>query len=127
MTPPATSAAAPAVPPPSMPMHAGRAMTFTRMVIILGCGNAITPLAVDASLPALPSIGQALGADMSQAQLTISIFFFGLAIGQIFFGPLADRFGRRPALLAGIGLYVMASVVCALATSIEVLIAARLV
>lgn len=73
-------------------------------------------------LPALPAIGTELGGG---AQSSLAAFFAGLALGHLLHGPLADRFGRRPPLLAGLALYVAASVGCALAPSAEALVAAR--
>jgi len=76
-------------------------------------------------LPSLPDIARQLAASTAQVQLTISAYLIGFAIGQIFYGPLADRHGRKPVLLGALGLYCAASLACALAPSIEVLIAAR--
>jgi DHA1 family bicyclomycin/chloramphenicol resistance-like MFS transporter len=66
-------------------------------------------------------------APTAQVQLTISAYLFGFAVGQIFYGPLSDRHGRKPVLLAALGLYLVASIACALSTSIDMLIAARAV
>jgi DHA1 family bicyclomycin/chloramphenicol resistance-like MFS transporter len=87
---------------------------------------AITPLSIDMPLPALPDLARALGADVARAQLVISVFLLGFAGAQLVHGPLSDRFGRRPVLLGGIGLYLGASLVCRWAPSIEWLIAGRL-
>ncbi|HEU5101710.1 MAG TPA: Bcr/CflA family multidrug efflux MFS transporter [Roseiflexaceae bacterium] len=87
---------------------------------------AFGPLSIDMYLPSLPSLAQDFRADTAAAQLTLSIFFIGLAFGQMLYGPLADRYGRRPPLLIGCGLYAVASIACALATSIESLAALRL-
>jgi DHA1 family bicyclomycin/chloramphenicol resistance-like MFS transporter len=98
----------------------GRAMTA-----LLGLLTAMGPLSTDMYLPSLPFIGSHFGVDASQVQLTLSIFLVGFAIGQIFYGPLSDRFGRRPVLLIGLGLFALTSAGCMLATSIGWLIAAR--
>src|SRR5262249_60469845 len=70
---------------------------------------------------------RALGTDVATTQLTLSIFFFGFATAQILVGPLSDRFGRRPIIIIGMTGYTLASIVCAVTTTIETLIAARLV
>jgi DHA1 family bicyclomycin/chloramphenicol resistance-like MFS transporter len=78
-------------------------------------------------LASLPSISRLLDAPTSQVQLTISAYLIGFACAQVFYGPLADRHGRRPVLLAALGIYLVATVACALSFSIETLIAARFV
>jgi len=77
-------------------------------------------------LPSLPGLRRHFDADIAEVQLTLSIFLVGIALGQLVYGPLSDRFGRRPALMGGLLVYVLASVVCALAPGIPALIAARL-
>lgn len=99
--------------------------SLLRLTLILGALSAFTPLAVDMYLPGLPALERALDTDAGKVQLTLSIFFLGLAIGQLFYGPLSDRFGRRGPLLAGNLLYVAASIACALAPNVDSLIAAR--
>lgn len=88
--------------------------------------TAIGPLTVDMYLASLPSIGRLLNAPVSQVQLTVSAYLIGFAIAQVFHGPLADRHGRRPVLLVCLGIYLVATLACASAFSIETLIAARL-
>ena len=78
-------------------------------------------------LPAFPALARTLGATPGAVQATLSTYLVGLAIGQAIYGPLADRFGRRPPLVAGLLLYALASAGCALAPRIEVLIALRFV
>ncbi len=87
---------------------------------------ALGPISTDLYLPSLPGLERYFGADVARVQLTLSVFLVGLAAGQLAYGPLSDRLGRRPVLLAGVGLYVAASIGCALAPSIAALIAARL-
>lgn len=96
-----------------------------RLLLILGGLSAFGPLAIDLYLPAFPAIAQFFATDSEHVQLSLSAYFIGLALGQLFYGPLADRFGRRPPLLFGIGLFTVASVACALAPTLEWLIAAR--
>ncbi|QHS11410.1 Bcr/CflA family multidrug efflux MFS transporter [Sinimarinibacterium sp. NLF-5-8] len=83
-------------------------------------------MSIDMYLPALPSMQAHFGVSTGQIQLTLSIYFIGLAFGQLLYGPLADRFGRRALLLIGLGIYTVASVVCVLAPGIEVLSLGRL-
>jgi DHA1 family bicyclomycin/chloramphenicol resistance-like MFS transporter len=95
------------------------------LTLLLAMLTGLGPLSVDMYLPSLPDIVRLLRADPAQVQLTISVYLVGLACSQVFFGPLSDRRGRRPVLLAALGAYVLASLVCSVATSIEALIAAR--
>ncbi|HEX2116557.1 MAG TPA: multidrug effflux MFS transporter [Alphaproteobacteria bacterium] len=88
---------------------------------------ALGPISTDLYLPSVPWIGRDLGADVAATQLTLSVFLAAFAIAQIPVGPLSDRFGRRPVLLIGLAIYVLASVACAVAPSIEMLILARAV
>jgi DHA1 family bicyclomycin/chloramphenicol resistance-like MFS transporter len=104
-----------------------RAPSLWRLTLILGALSAFTPLAVDMYLPGLPALERSLATDAGKVQQTLSLFFLGLAIGQLFYGPISDRFGRRAPLVIGNLLYIGASVACALAPSIDALIAARFV
>src|SRR4029079_12213719 len=97
------------------------------LTLLLAMLTGIGPLSMDMYLASLPSIGRLLGAPTSQVQLTISAYLIGFAIAQIFHGPLSDRHGRRPLLLACLGIYLVATLACALSFSIETLIAARLI
>lgn len=95
------------------------------MTIMLAFMTALGPLATDMYLPSLPSIGQAFGATDAQAQTTLSAYLIGFALGQVFYGPLGDKWGRKPVLLGGFLLFIFGSFVCALAPSIGLLVAAR--
>lgn len=77
-------------------------------------------------IPALPATARALGMSIGTSQLTITLYLIGLSIGQLLYGPVSDRFGRRPVLLAGLGLFTGASVVTALAPTAGILIGARI-
>src|SRR6185312_11378505 len=98
--------------------------TFALTALLAGL-SAVGPLTTDMYLPSLPDIARQLSASTAQVQLTISAYLFGFAVGQILYGPVSDRHGRKPVLLAAVGLYCAASLACALSTSIEMLIAAR--
>ncbi len=93
--------------------------------IILGVLAALLPLSIDMGLPAFPAIGTSLNASPAAVGLTLSLFMAGYAMSQLAFGPLSDRYGRKPVLLAGCGLFAFASAACAIAPSINALVAWR--
>jgi DHA1 family bicyclomycin/chloramphenicol resistance-like MFS transporter len=96
-----------------------------RLVVLLGALTAFSPLAIDMYLPAFPEIQRDLAAPPGALQLTLSLFLAGLATGQFVVGPISDRTGRRPPLLAGCAAFAAASVLCPLAPSVGWLMAAR--
>jgi MFS transporter, DHA1 family, multidrug resistance protein len=98
-----------------------------RLVIVLGSMNAIGPLSIDMYLPAFPEIARELNTSASSVQLTLTACVAGLALGQLVLGPLSDRFGRRIPVIAALLTYAVASLLCALATSVGALIALRFV
>jgi DHA1 family bicyclomycin/chloramphenicol resistance-like MFS transporter len=95
------------------------------LTALLALLTAIGPLSMDLYLPALPAISVAFGATPAAGALTVSLYLIGFAAGQVAYGPLSDRHGRKPVMLAAMLIYCVASVVCALAPTIEALIAAR--
>jgi DHA1 family bicyclomycin/chloramphenicol resistance-like MFS transporter len=97
----------------------------TELIVILGALTAFAPLAIDMYLPAMPTMALGLGANASQAQFTLASFFLGFALGQAGYGPLADRFGRKPPLYAGLILFAASSAGCALAPTVGALAALR--
>ncbi|BAN50770.1 Bcr/CflA family multidrug efflux MFS transporter [Metapseudomonas resinovorans] len=101
-------------------------MTF-RILLLLGALSAFGPMAIDFYLPSFPAMAEAFATDVEHVQLTLASYFVGLALGQLVYGPLADRFGRRPPLLVGVTIFTLASVACALAPSLEWLIVARFI
>ncbi|MFP5475967.1 MAG: multidrug effflux MFS transporter [Gammaproteobacteria bacterium] len=100
---------------------------FLRIAVVLGLLSAIGPFAIDMYLPALPAIGQQLGTDFGTAQLSLTVFFISIGIGQLLYGPVSDMVGRRPPMFFGMALFALASVGCALATDIHTLIVLRFV
>lgn len=95
------------------------------LVFLLGSLTAFAPMSIDMYLPALPTLQHELATDASHMQLTLASFFAAFAFGQLFYGPLSDRYGRKPPLYASLGLFILASLGCALASSVEALIALR--
>ncbi|CAN7355649.1 multidrug effflux MFS transporter [Variovorax sp. LjRoot84] len=117
-------------PPPDAPALSQSAPSATAMspalvVLTLALLLGIQPVTTDLYLPALPALTSGFGARMSQAQLTLSALLLAFGCAQLVFGPLSDRFGRRPVLLWGLGGYVVASLGGAVAPSIELLIVWR--
>jgi len=105
------------------PMLGARARApFSLLVAMTACGT----LGMHVIIPALPATARALGMSIGTAQLTITLYLIGLAIGQLLYGPVSDQFGRRPVLLAGLSLFTAASIVTALAPNATILIAARI-
>lgn len=102
------------------------AATSLAMTVLLGALTAIGPMSMDIYLVSVPSMAESFGATVGEVQLTLSVYMVGFALGQLIYGPLADGFGRRPALLGGLVVYVIASLAASLAGSIETLIVARL-
>jgi len=95
------------------------------LVWVLATVVALGPLSTDMYLPTLPRLVEALNAPVEQVQITLSVFFAGFAVAQLIYGPLADRYGRKPILLGGLGLFTLATVGCAWAETIEELISFR--
>ena len=95
------------------------------LTALLALLTAIGPLSVDLYLPSLPAIGAALDTTPAAVGLTVSFYLIGFAAGQVAYGPLSDRHGRKPVMFAAMLIYCVATLVCALAPSIQALIAAR--
>jgi DHA1 family bicyclomycin/chloramphenicol resistance-like MFS transporter len=120
---PKTEQTSPAAPTADRPPH----RTGPLVTLLLGCLTATTPLAMDMYLPSLPQVTRSLHAPAVTVQLTLTACMAGLALGQLIVGPLSDRWGRRRPLLAGLAGYLAATALCALAPTVETLIACRLV
>jgi DHA1 family bicyclomycin/chloramphenicol resistance-like MFS transporter len=104
-------------------LRPGSLALTTLLAMLTGLG----PLSMDMYLPSLPDIARVLQAPTARVQLTISSYLIGFAVGQVIYGPLSDRYGRRPVLLGALILYATATLVCAATQSIDTLIAARFV
>ena len=102
------------------------AMSPATVVFILALLMGIQPVTTDLYLPALPAIAEGFGATMAQAQYTLSALLLAFGVSQLIWGPLSDRFGRKPVLLAGLSLYTFAAVGAAWADSIQLLITWRI-
>lgn len=98
----------------------------TFLIILLGILAAIGPFTIDMYLPAFGRIAEALGTDESRVAFTLTSYFFGIAIGQLIYGPVVDKYGRKKPLLFGLFLYAVSAVGCALSSSIEMMIVMRL-
>lgn len=92
---------------------------------MLGALAAFGPLSIDLYLPALPAIAVGLGASPEAVQLSVTVFLAGFTLGMLFYGPLSDRFGRRPVMLVGIALFTVSSLGCLIATTVGQLVLAR--
>jgi DHA1 family bicyclomycin/chloramphenicol resistance-like MFS transporter len=104
--------------------HLAKSRSF---IITLGLLTAVAALTVDLSLPAIPAMVDALDTTLSRGQQIVGIFMFGMSLGQIPAGLASDRFGRIPTIYAGMGLFVIAACVAAIANDMEVLLIARFV
>lgn len=98
-----------------------------RLLVVLALLSAAAPFAIDMYLPAFTDLAGDLGANAASVQLTLTTFLIGLAVGQLFIGPLSDRYGRRRPLVLATAITVVVTVICALAPSIWLLIAMRFV
>ncbi|RKQ96402.1 DHA1 family bicyclomycin/chloramphenicol resistance-like MFS transporter [Kushneria sinocarnis] len=98
-----------------------------RLALLVAANTALAPFAIDAYLPALPRIAEHVGSNVHLAELSLSVFLLGIALGQLIFGPLSDRVGRWPILVGGIGVFVLSSVAITAVQDIHALWALRFV
>lgn len=91
------------------------------LILILGALNTITPFSIDMYLPAFPTIAHDFNTSIDKVALSVSTYFLGYSLGQIIYGPLLDRFGRKPPLYAGLILYILATIGCFTTNTIEAL------
>jgi MFS transporter, DHA1 family, multidrug resistance protein len=111
-------------PPGAATDNTGIATARTTLLLLVAM-TGVAPISLYLLVPALPVLASTFGRDISIVQMTVSLYMVGIACSQIVMGPLSDRFGRRPVLLAGLSLMVMASVACIFAETLPQLIAAR--
>lgn len=111
----------------SIAIDGGRSIGTRTLTVLLGTLFSFAPFSIDMYLTAFPTIAAELHTDMGQVQLTLSVFFIGLALGQPLFGPIIDRYGRRWPLIAGMGLYALSSLGLAFVADIRLFILLRLV
>src|SRR5436190_6205484 len=97
------------------------------LIILLGLLNTITPFSIDMYLPAFPDMAKEFNVPINTIALSVSTYFLGFAAGQILYGPLLDRYGRKPPLYIGLFLYILASLGCMLSSSINALLGLRFV
>lgn len=97
----------------------------TGLVVVLGLLAMLMPLSIDMYLPAMPQIASEFGVSAGSVQMTLSVYIFGFALGQLIYGPLADSFGRKPVIALGTLTFALAAAACALAQTIEQLIVMR--
>src|SRR5437762_5784955 len=109
--------------PPGAAADAVATSRIMLLMLVVMTGEA--PISLYMLVPALPVLATTFDRDISVAQMTVSLYMVGIACSQIVMGPLSDKFGRRPVLLAGLGLMVAASIGCSLAQTLPQLIAAR--
>ena len=98
---------------------------IAHLALLLGLITAVGPFAIDIYLPALPTLGASLHASPARVQMSLTVFFVIVGVCQLFYGPVSDVFGRKPPIYAGLVIFAVASVGCALAPTIETLIAFR--
>src|ERR1700735_2370242 len=107
-------------------MHMIRTRTRDlRIILILGALSTVSPFSIDMYLPAFPQIAHDLGTTPAEISLSVAGYFVGLAAGQLFYGPLLDRFGRKLPLYAGLILFIAASLLCLLSRTVGWLVAMR--
>jgi DHA1 family bicyclomycin/chloramphenicol resistance-like MFS transporter len=109
------------------PHHLSSSRQYYLFVVLLGALTAFGPLSIDMYLPALPAIADNFGVAVARVELSLASFFIGMTLGQVIYGPLSDRFGRKMPLYAGLGIYIVASAACAVADTDGQLIALRFV
>ena len=101
--------------------------SIAHLALLLGLITAVGPFAIDIYLPALPTLGASLHASPAAVQMSLTVFFMIIGVCQLFYGPISDVFGRKPPIYAGMVIFAIGSVGCALAPTIEVLIGFRAV
>ena len=104
---------------------ASPAIHNTVLMLILGSIQAIMPISIDLYLPSLPTIAHEYNVLPGAVQFTLAIFMIGVAVGQLFYGPITDKYGRKPPLYVGFGMYIVGALICATAPNITMLTGGR--
>src|ERR1700742_1231159 len=99
---------------------------LTWITLLLGSLCVVTPFAIDMYLPAFSKIAAAYKTSSSQVSLTLSTYFVGFGLGQVFYGPFLDRFGRKRPLYMGLAIYILASLGCAVSPDLKIFVGLRL-
>lgn len=108
--------------------HVKPALGLPEFIALMALMTSLVALSIDAMLPALDAIGTALGAkDIHESHLIVSLFFAGMAVGQLFFGPYCDTRGRREAIMLGLGIFAVGTVVCMLANDMQTMLIGRVI
>lgn len=110
-----------------MTQPTGKTFDNAGLAALLALTTVSSAMGVDGTLPLMPALGRAFGGDREAVQLTLTMFMFGIAVGQLVHGPISDRFGRKPAIVGGLLVNVLATAGCALSNSIEMLAVFRFV
>lgn len=106
-------------------MNAGRRADSSFATMVIVALSAVAPLSIDMFLPSMPAMADDFETSTGTVSLAVTLFLFSFAASQLFYGPLSDRFGRRPALFAGLALFVAGGAMCLFAQSVEMLVAGR--
>src|ERR1700712_1594573 len=99
---------------------------YVSLILILGSLTALSPFSIDMYLPGFPAIAKDLATSASKVSLSLTSYFIGISLGQLLYGPLLDRFGRKKPLYVGLVVYIVASLGCSITRSSEMLIFMRL-
>src|SRR5579863_6525970 len=99
---------------------------YFELIVLMGVLQAFAPLSIDMYLPSMPLLEKVFNATTAQVQITLVTFLLGFALGQALYGPITDRFGRKPPLYVSLSLFVVSSVACALSKSVTMLSVFRL-
>jgi len=110
---------------PSSAVRTGSSPAGRALIALLVAVAAVSPLGINIYLPSMPGMAADLRVDFGVIQLTLSLYLLSVAVGQLFIGPLSDRFGRRPILIGGLGAFVIGSAVCLFAPDVDWLLAGR--
>lgn len=113
-------------PPAAQPAVAPKSQPLALLVVILASLTAFSPLSIDMYLSSFPQIAADFGVQVGRVELSLATFFIGLSFGQLLYGTATDRFGRKKPLYVGLSIYCIASILCAFAPNVEILIVLRL-